>query len=256
MDPVLILVIACTAVGLAVVVAGVLYAIFLVTRYIRGGLIGKKPSKPVVPAIDEPALTADKVFEVHRNYMEHEDQLIFHRTTLIATIQGFLLATFGISLQKFYEKLEITVVCNFSPVQKEHPLQTFQDLWLKVLQPERFQDIIILEFNFYLMIIIITGIAISLIGIASIGAAKNSIVMLQEHWELYYYQGKSSAEINAEFRILPGITGGGAVKNRSRGISFVTWVPWFFGWLWALIFCVRIIFVVFEGVCMKFGVGN
>jgi hypothetical protein len=252
MDPVLVLVTALTTLGLAVVGGVVGYSIYWSVNWLKRKLAKKHHPQLPVPKLKEDILGADKIFEVHRDYMQHEDTLIFHRTTLVATIQGFLLTAFGVSVQKFYEKINPVISCNFSSVQDKHPFKTLFDLSMKVLQPETFQDVAILEFNCYLLVLVLTGISTSLIGVVSIRAAKRAITELQTHWEIYYYQGQINLQ-NSEFRVLPGITGGGSLKNRDRGISFVTWVPIFFVALWILILVIRTIFMVFEGMCWKFG---
>lgn len=252
MDPLLVLVIALTAIGVAAVIVVVPGAIYLLIRR-RKRRGDNTPSRPKdIPRPDkEDEWTNEKVFEIHRSYMQHEDTLIFHRTTLIATIQGFLLTAFGFSLQKFYEKIGAQVKCNFSSSQGVHPIRTLVDFLIKVLSPDTFQDITILEFNCYLIVIVLTGFFTSIIGVRSIGAARNAIVELQKHWDLFYYRGEDPSK--SEFKILPGITGGGSNENRKQGVSFVTWVPWFFVGLWLLILCVRLGFMVFEGICFKFG---
>jgi len=58
--------------------------------------------------INSPPLVHDdvniKIYEVFRDYIKHEDNLINNRLTWILTIHGFLYATYGLTMQK---KMEI-----------------------------------------------------------------------------------------------------------------------------------------------------
>src|ERR1700731_3704234 len=47
-----------------------------------------------------------KVYDVFRDYVKQEDNLINFRSTWIVTIQGFLYATYGVILSKKFEALE------------------------------------------------------------------------------------------------------------------------------------------------------
>ena len=51
-------------------------------------------------------VTNEEVYKIHRDYLEHEDELVHHRTTALITIQSFLIATFGFTYQKKYEIAE------------------------------------------------------------------------------------------------------------------------------------------------------
>jgi hypothetical protein len=255
-----ILLVAATVLSIAPVVVGIV-AILLgaglgfrsLILYVMSELVWRKDITPSTRPVREPRLSPDKVYEIHRAYIEHEDDLVHHRTTLMVTIQGLLLAAFGLGLQKFYEKVDIKFSCDFRD-QLLHPIDTIQQVLPKLFPPENFQDLVVLEFNCYLLIIVFVGLATSLIGRISIGAAKKAILAVEEHWNLYYYQSKVRPEQEIKFRIFPGIAGGGKIKNRKRGISFVSWIPSFFVWLWILMLTTRLVFMIAEGTCIKTGV--
>ncbi|SEF13402.1 hypothetical protein SAMN02787142_8054 [Burkholderia sp. WP9] len=252
--------IAATALSIAPVVLGIV-AILLgaglgfrsLILYVISELLWRKEITPSTRPVREPRLSPDKVYEIHRAYIEHEDNLVNQRTTLMVTIQGLLLAAFGFGLQKFYEKVDAKLSCDFRD-QLLHPIDTIQEVLPKLFPPENFQDLVVLEFNCYLLIIVLVGLATSLIGRISIGAAKKAILALEDHWNIYYYQSKVRPEQEIKFRIFPGISGGGKIKNRKRGISFVSWIPGFFVWLWILMLTARLVFMIAEGTCIKTGV--
>lgn len=191
------------------------------------------------------SLTPKEVYEIHRDYIEHEDHLVNHRTTLLITLQGALLAAFGIGFQKLYAQ---PAASNLKPC----PSLTWGELWQKeweLLSPKSLSELPILEFNFYLFGLIVVGLITSYIGRRSIGAAANAILSLETHWNIYYYKNETRPEKLADYKLIPGITGGGRRKARDVGIFFVKGIPTFFICLWMVVFFLRLMFMLAENLC-------
>lgn len=147
----------------------------------------------------------EAVYKLHRDYIEHEDDLIHHRTTSMITIQSFLLATFGFTYQK---KLEV--------VEKLHA----NDLDFSALGRSS------VEYNGFLLVLAIVGAATSYIALRAVRAAARAISRLQDSWLA------ASKDNGGEAGYLPGITGGGDSSASVDGISLVTSVPKFLLGLW------------------------
>lgn len=159
----------------------------------------------------------EKVYAIHRAYIEHEDELIHQRTTSFITIQSFLLATFGFTYQKKYEVAE------------------------KLLSQKLTQSdlgSISTEYNIFLLILAVIGAATSLIALRSINAAVTAIRSLKENW--------LRAADNHPPAYLPGITGGGDLSAHKGGISLAVWGPIFLLSLWILALLALIIILDFH----------
>ena len=161
-------------------------------------------------------VTNEEVYKIHRDYLEHEDELVHHRTTALITIQSFLIATFGFTYQKKYEIAEKL----FS-----------QD---KSLTPAALGSITD-EYNGFLFILAIVGAATSYIAWRSILAATYAIKALESNWLQF-------CEHNPPEH-LPGLTGGGIKKSTGDGISLATWAPMFLLILWLATIAALLVFV-------------
>ena len=148
----------------------------------------------------------ERVYRIFREYLQHEDHLINHRTTWLITIQSFLWATFGFSYQKKYEVLER--ITNTTVGVKDFSQQTK-------------------EFDLSMIILIVVGFLTAFLAIFSIWAAANAILHLAKEWE-------GSKMNNPDVQYLPVITGGGYPTARKYGILVSKCLPLTFCILWVL----------------------
>jgi hypothetical protein len=203
-----------------------------------------------MPPTPEPTSCEKEMYKIHRDYVQHEDTLINHRTTLLLTIQGFLLTAIGLGLKQMYEITE-NKQCDSLPASFSGLWQLVRDGWPEILAAQSYYDLKIIEFNLYLYFLIFVGLTTSIIGRVSIGAAGDAISNLETNWNRYYYGIENPSELHFKSKALPGTTGGGSVENRRRGISFVRWMPTFFIWFWFLLLGTRLSFMLVEGACLK-----
>jgi hypothetical protein len=147
------------------------------------------------------------LYKSYRDYVVHEDNLINYRSNWMYLIQSFLVATYGLTLQK---KLEVLSAMD-TPISA----------W-----PAFAKDTLV-QVDRFLNIISVVGILVGVIGTISIYAATNSIRTLEKKWD-------TIRQLNCDNAMdIPGLTGGGAKRNR------------FFGWLtsWSLPLLLTLIWV-------------
>jgi hypothetical protein len=154
-----------------------------------------------------------ELYRLYRSYLEHEDELIHQRQTWSLTIQGFLFATFGFSVQKLAEiqsRLVTDPACSGLTLEKcvaKFP----NDIGLEAL-------VHILPF---------VGFGVSLFAWLSIEAARMAIEQLRNSW-------KSYRSNNGGLPNLPMIVGGGSRTAKVFGffaprlISFVFMGAWWY----------------------------
>jgi hypothetical protein len=191
---------------------------------------GEYPLRPMPISLDK----AISIYGVFRDYVKHEDGLINYRLTWLLTINGFLYATYGLTIHK---KLEVAQ--KIADVMREHPNLDFEcyvrggSLAISIAQIELF-----------LLGIIFVGIIISTLGLVSIVAAQRAAVSVRN---LFHGQYKSimtsmyGAEFlfvlgntNAEYIVVPSIVGGGKKRLDFHGflspvaIPIILIVSWIF----------------------------
>lgn len=149
--------------------------------------------------------TIEEIYKIHRDYVQHEDKLIYHRTTAFIMIQSFLLATFGFTYQKKYEIA--------AELFSHNPTLSLSSL-----------GSITGEYNGFLVILALVGAATSFIAWRSIQAAVDAINALEKNWV--------SVINNKQPPHLPGLTGGGNLNAVSSGAVLSTWTPRFLLLLW------------------------
>jgi hypothetical protein len=114
-----------------------------------------------------------RLYEIHREYIEHEDDLINHRSTWHLLLQGFLFAAFGVIGQWQTEK-----GCGF-------------------LTGERYDIVYVLAG---------TGFLIALAALASTFAANMSVRRLIKGWDRITRRSGVDPKI---WRVFPGLGGAG-----------------------------------------------
>ncbi|MGH6645931.1 hypothetical protein [Aquabacterium sp.] len=161
----------------------------------------------------EKELTPAEIYKIHRDYIQHEDSLINHRTTWLITVQSFLIATFGFSYQKKFEVAE--------------KLQA-RGLSLDAMGPT--YD----EYRTFMITLAIVGVITALAALCSVFAAVSSIRAVQDTWQ------KKFGTLPHPY--LPGLIGGGSDKIASLGVLLSMWAPIFFSLLWLT----TIVFLLFK----------
>lgn len=158
---------------------------------------------------NESSLEAERylsVYRQYREYVEHEDDLINHRTTWMITVQSFLWATYGFSYQKKYEILA-------------RLKETKIDITTLGSAPA--------EYNGFMLLLSVVGLFTALVCYLSVRAAADSIESLRARWDMHPMK-KFSDEM------LPAITGGGNPWASWFGILISKLMPVLFAVLWAL----------------------
>jgi hypothetical protein len=137
-----------------------------------------------------------KLFEVYRDYVKHEDNLKNFRSTWNITIQSFLVATYGFTIQKMLEVFEHGILYRASGE--------------KILYA-------------YLLIccaICFTGAACNFLTILSVGAAAKAITNLEEKWHIVLARN----DVSVEASDLVFLTGGNLVDPFGKSDKSQKWV--------------------------------
>ena len=139
-----------------------------------------------------------KCYELFRDYVKHEDELINKRLSWNLTLQGLLFAGYGFSLQ----------VLNG---EKSKPELVDHAKWLLVLFP-------------------VVGGLVGFLAWLSIRAAMIAIDGLNEKWK------KALNHIHPESRdILPGLVGAGQDRAQRWGATAQFWIPLVIVFAWIII---------------------
>jgi len=137
------------------------------------------------------------LYNVYRDYMKHEDDLLNQRSTWHLLIQGFLFTTLGVIGE-----------------------------WQNPLGADR----LYMERGFLVYVLAFAGAGIAVAAAISINAANNAIDALFNKWKnvLATYQGESK-------HLLPEIAGGGRAKARDKGKQPAVWIPRILVVVWIVI---------------------
>jgi hypothetical protein len=140
----------------------------------------------------------NRLYTIYRNYIEHEDSLVNHRTTWLITIQSFLIATLGLTYQALLEPLSGKV----EPITPRSLL-------------------------FFQAALATVGFFTSFVAYLSLRAAGRSIRSIRRNWE--------RQPLAAACRLqLPALTGGGDSRAPRMGFSFPLLLPAFFMVFWVV----------------------
>jgi len=120
-----------------------------------------------------------KIYNVFREYVKRENDNIHNRLSAILTIHGFLYATYGFTLQKKAEIIQ-KIYCGLMP---------------EMLDMHKLQHETVFQLNLFLVCIAMLGIAISLIGLRSIHAAKMAANNVWEIFNIQYNPSKLPREM-------------------------------------------------------------
>jgi hypothetical protein len=158
-----------------------------------------------------------KLYKAFRDYCEHENDLINHRTTWLITVQSVLAATFVFSTQKYLET-----------GQKLHEMAIDASIKGVDARTEALNKLIEQINNRYFLF----GIIISVLGfISSIGAwfginaARKAQKAVYALWDKRHKDDTFASH-------LPYICGGGDETAERWGSWFAEYLPLFFAALW------------------------
>ena len=161
--------------------------------------------------------TNKRLGEIHtrfRSYITHEDDLIYQRTTLLVTVQSFLIATFGFSYQKKYE-IAFQIISH-------------QDTAKKMVQHEY-------VYNIFLLLLCVGGFSIALMTIFAVMAASKAIVNLHTAWREASSSYVLDTKSNSEYKIpkeFPDVIGGGLRSSAQWGVILSFVLPILFSLFW------------------------
>lgn len=144
----------------------------------------------------------ERMFRLLREYLVHEDDLINQRTKWLITIQSFLIATFGFSVQKLLEVI----------AKGDVPLSAG----------------VRARYFCFLLILVFVGLATSYVSRASVKAAVTAMDSLGEHW-------RKNRDKYPGPEWLPGLIGGGSLETHFKGTRMPLWLPNVFFILWVLV---------------------
>lgn len=150
----------------------------------------------------------NRVYEIYRSYVVHEDDLISQRTNWLITVQSFLIATFGFSYQKKFEVFSKFKEC-----------KNIDNNEIALLIPMHS------EYTYFLIMLAIVGV---LICVACFWSIKQAHLAL-EGLELSY-----NTTYKNKITHLPHIMGGGNQKVKKSSLGFALLAPGLFGFLWIL----------------------
>jgi hypothetical protein len=142
-------------------------------------------------------------YKIFRDYAEHEDGLVNNRLMWNITIQGFLFATHGLSVQKLAE------------------VQASQG------GAESIGGIGVFALRGLLIILPVLGGVVSYYSWRGVRAAQKAISRLEDTWATIAQPPNGPR--------LPGLTGGGDKSNHTEGFLAPKVFPWIFVVAWGLL---------------------
>ncbi len=172
---------------------------------VSGGSTAPPPPASQVPTVEH--------YTLFRAYIQHEDSLINNRLLWNINIQGFLFATFGLSVQKLYE--------SSSPVGTAVPVTT-----TVALAPILLHALIV--------VLPLFGIGVSTLSLVTVRAAEAAIQNLRAKWQRLLAKNPGLDEL------LPGIIGGGLESSHKGGLRAPFLVPVVFIAAWLLLFAASV----------------
>jgi hypothetical protein len=158
-----------------------------------------------------------ELFNLYRDYVRHQYDLINHRTTWYATMQAFLFGAFGFSIQKKAE------------VAGDHP----DKLSACATAVNHITCNIVGQLDWAIIFFCVVGMAISCVVWRVMKAASDPIQELYRVWEPI--ANCEHAKGNAH---VPYLTGGMDEKHANAGRKYTMWLPVIIGIIWLLILIV------------------
>jgi len=174
-------------------------------------------------AVAQSGLTEWQHYEIFRDYVKHEDDLINHRLNWNFTIQGFLFAAYTLSMQKIAE-LKIAVLAHSHP---QMALSLFNSSTLGLR-----------ELRIAMLMVALVGLFVSFGVYLSVSAARMAIDEVTEKWNSLYSDYQPNPERgkpHCHGLYLPGIIGGGRLMAHKLGFYAPRWLSLGFIAAWSLL---------------------
>jgi hypothetical protein len=154
---------------------------------------------PYVPGDDPGIENPETIYSIYRDYIKHEDELIYRRLMSNIILQGFLFAAYGFSIE--------------------------------FLHRPTIDKGLLSDIKFLPLVFPLVGCTVGVLALISIVAAQNAIDGLKKDWE------DIGAAIDPKIRArLPGLTGAGKKLSNTLGkvaqvgIAYVIIIAWIAVW--------------------------
>jgi hypothetical protein len=145
------------------------------------------------------ALPIHEHYKIFRDYVEHEDTLVNNRLLWNINIQGFLFATYGLTIQRLAE------------LQASHSQEAAVGTGAVAMRC-------------LALFLPVLGTSISYLSWRGVKAAQNAIARLEGEWDAVPKPPGGPS--------LPGLTGGGKDANHREGFLAPRYFPWIFVVAW------------------------
>ncbi|MFG1402009.1 hypothetical protein [Xanthobacter sediminis] len=157
-------------------------------------------------------MTSDflEVWKAFRSYEEHENALINHRISWFVTMQSVLIATFGFSIQKYFEVMAKIAETS----DPKHILTVISNI------NSRYQT--------YLFVLCVIGFVVAYWANTGV---KTAITAQTEMRNMFSLKHLKSLEESG----LPDISGGGDRWAKEQGATFARWLPLAAEGLWIFV---------------------
>jgi hypothetical protein len=190
---------------------------------------GGSPPSDTYPLLDT------EIYQIFREYLQHEDGLANNRLSWMLTIHGFLYASYAFTIQT-----KIQVAQRISSDLLTHPgADSAGDAGS---YPVPFLIASIWQVDSVIFLICVVGFFISFVALQSIRAAGKAnetiLKVFEKQFGVQPAFGAPETVLVANKLILPTIAGGGDHQNIPRGFLSAAWIPVFLmsGWVFSLLF--------------------
>lgn len=136
-----------------------------------------------------------ELYKIYKSYLDQENTLTSSRSTWCITIQAFLLGSFGLLANKYYELM-------INGIERNDALF----------------NLIMLNYGILLLTISLLGMVVSVYSSISTKAASKAMENIESTWKNWH---KSDADEAG----LPNITGGGVINAGKNGGKFARSIP-------------------------------
>ncbi|MCJ2067054.1 class I SAM-dependent methyltransferase [Methylobacterium sp. J-088] len=150
----------------------------------------------------------NSIYKLHRDFLEHENNLVNQRTTWLMTTQSFLMAIFGLSFKGYLDLAE-----KYDPLKIENS-ESISYLW---------------SFKLLFVLFALVGLAVSKATIDSVQSARKSLKFVGDNWTKNFMHDTTYSEN------LPPIIGPRSIGIESKKVSLSVALPRFFIMLWSVV---------------------
>jgi len=191
---------------------------------------GKSPPSDTYPLLDT------EIYQIFREYLQHEDGLANNRLSWMLTIHGFLYASYAFTIQT-----KLLVAQRINSDLLTHP-PVADSAGCAGSYPVSFLIASIWQVDSVIFLICVVGFFISFVALRSIRAAGKAnetiLKVFEKQFGVQSAFGARETILVANKWILPTIAGGGDRQNIPKGFLSAAWIPVFLmtGWVFSLLF--------------------